>query len=314
MAKETKKLDVEKEGGAESTLAVTKENTLAVANEVDDMFGGGIYKVPVDAPLPETKIMREKPIFETPSGDTAKELIGHIIYYHNANLFYETEFGKGEQGPPTCASSDGIDPDGGTNPKSESCRVCSLNEYGSAIGEGKGKACQNTIRLYVLVDGDIMPCLIKATPSSLGRKESLKKWLTDAMSITNKAGMRRAYQAIKIKFTLHTKDFDSGNSASILDLETISVLTPQDTSEFFVLNANGKVTQTKVKDVCTIVRVVDPDYLQTLSQMFKEFEANYKSRIQEYISTEDSQPADDTDDTDGPAPDVLADTDDNVLI
>lgn len=254
-----------------------ESGSLAVANQVDDMFGGsGTYQLPIDAPLPQIKILRETPTFETPEGNTVKEITGHIIYWHHANQYYSTEFGEGEQGPPDCASSNGLKPDGGEKPQTGHCRDCSLNQYGSAR-EGRGKACQNTIRLYVLIDGEVIPCVIKASPASLGKKESLLRWLTNAPNVAAKAGVGTKYQPIKVKFALHKKDFaDSGFSASVLDLETIRVLDPKSEK--------------------------DMDELKKLGILYQDFITHYVGRIKEDVSkeplaneqsTEDGLPQDD---------------------
>ena len=237
-----------------------KSGDLAVANQVDDMFGGsGTYQIHIDAPLPAIEILREIPQFKTQYGDTIKDITGHIIYWHHANLYYDTEFGEGEQGPPRCASSDGIKPDNAGEDvvhKATTCRDCKMNEYGSAE-EGKGKACQNTIRLYFLIDGEVIPCVIKAPPASLGKKESLLPWLTNAPNVAAKAGVGVKYQPIKVKFSLHKKDFASGFSASVLELETIRVLDP------------------KVEE--------DMDKLQKLGILFKDFMTHYMGRIKDDV-------------------------------
>ena len=210
-----------------TTLTKTENTALATKNEIDAMFGNTGLQIPVDAPLPQVKILRETPMFELPDGTPVKELVGHILYWHNANQYYSKAFGDGEQLPPDCFSSNGINPDGGEAMQTCSCKDCQFNQYGSAP-DGKGKACSNTIRLYVLLDGDVIPVLIKASPSSLGKKESLMKWLTNAPNVASKAGCGTAYQPIKVKFALHKKDFASGFSSSVLDLTTIGVLSPKD--------------------------------------------------------------------------------------
>lgn len=267
VADEQPKLEPKKDEQLETTLAApapqnqqealsqippTQQETglaTATASPVDDIFGGSGYQIPIDAPLPQIKILRETPVFETPEGEMAKEITGYIIYWHHANQFYERKFGEGEEGPPTCASPDGIKPDcsgEGMTRQCECCRDCEKNKYGSAE-EGRGKACQNTIRLYFLVESSVIPCVLKASPASLSNKESLMRWLTNAPNIVSKAtdGKTTKYQIAKVKFTLHTKEFaDSGFSASVLDLETIAVLDPDDKEQMGTIARLGKLYQT----------------------------------------------------------------------
>lgn len=295
MAKETKKTNVavkeqpepgtKKDKQLETTLAAPapqneqealsskqspeQETALVTTSPVDDIFGGSGYQIPIDAPLPQIKILRETPQFETPEGETVKEIIGHIIYWHHANQYYKEKFGEGEEGPPTCASPDGIKPDCSGDDmerQSETCRDCEKNKYGSAE-EGKGKACQNTIRLYVLVEGSVIPCVIKASPASLSNKESLMRWLTNAPNIVSKATGEKTtkYQIAKVKFALHKKEFaDSGFSASVLDLETISVLDPDKEDEMSKILKIGKLYQVFMNEYLgRITKDVSSEPLQT---------------------------------------------------
>ena len=258
----------------ETAVAKVETNTALVApNEVDAMFGGAGYQIPIDAPLPAIKILRETPQYELPDGETVKEVVGHIIYWHNASQYYATAFGEGEQGPPNCASSDGITPDGGTSPFTAPCRDCPMNVYGSAGEDGKGKACQNTIRLYILADGEIIPCVLRAPPSSLGSKESLLKWLTNAANVAFKAGFGTKFQPIKVKFALHKKEFSSGFSASVIDISTVRVL-----------------DKTSLEDMTT---------LKNLATLYDRFMKSYKARIREDVSTEKSTAETATSDDDG---------------
>ncbi len=243
----------------ENEITKPQDTTLAKPEDVNDMFGGDGYQIPIDAPLPQLKILRETPMFETPEGETVKLVLGHIIHWHHANQYYEREYGDGEQGPPTCASSNGLNPDGGEEPHTEPCRDCVLNEYGSAK-EGRGKACQNTIRLYVLLDGHVIPCVIKASPASLSKKDSLLPWLTNAPNVAAAAGAGTKYQPIKVQFSLHKKDFDSGFSASVLDVKTIGVLDPGDEA--------------------------DLAELRILAQLWQDFMAHYIGRIRDDVAAE----------------------------
>lgn len=243
-------------------LAKRKETPLSTApNPVDQMFGGSAPQLPIDAPLPQIKIMRESPQYEMPDGTMIKSFEGHIIYFCNANQYYSRKFGEGDA-VPDCYSTDGIVVAGGTDPQHGPCRSCPLNEYGSAA-EGEGKACQNTIRLYVLVDGEVIPSVLKAPPSSLGKKDALMRWLTNAPNIAAKAGAGVHYQPIKVKFGLHKKEFASGMSASVIDLETVRVLTPADPD--------------------------DTAKLKQLSTLYGDFMASYINRISQDVAGESLQ-------------------------
>lgn len=246
-----------------TTALAKKENGgLVVASEIDEMFGNSNRpQIPIDAPLPQIAIMREKPLFDMPDGETVKEFEGHVIHWHEANQYFPTAYGEGSE-VPACFSSNGRMPDGGEDMQAGPCAACQFNQYGSAR-DGGGKACQNTIRLYILVDGNVLPAVLKAPPSSLGKKESLMRWLTNSANITNKAGLGCAYQCIKVKFSLHTKNFDSGMSASVLDLVTVSVLD-------------------KDQDI---------DQIKMLAGLTKDFREHYLGQVAHHMANETETPA-----------------------
>lgn len=220
---------------------------IATAGEIQSMFGQDKPQIPIDALPPAIKIMRESPMFQMPGQDVpVKEFVGHIIHWHNANQYYMNPFGEGESPVPDCLSSDGIRPDGGTNPLKGPCRTCHLNTFGSADnGEGTGKACANTIRLYILLEGEILPCLLRCPPSSMGKKDSLMTWLTSAGNQAAKLGFGAAYQPLKVKFSLRKKDFKSGMSASAVELTTIGHAETMDE-----MRGLAEITQTFRKFYC----------------------------------------------------------------
>lgn len=244
----------------ETVIVKDQDNALASQHEVDKMFGGGPVQIPVDAPLPQISIMRESAQYEMPDGQYLKEFCGHILYWHNANQYYATAFGEGDNPLPDCYSSDGIGPEGGQFMQEGPCRTCPMNKFGSAQ-DGVAKACQNTIRMYVLVDGEVIPCQLKAPPSSLGKKDSLMRWLTSAPNIAAKSGMGTKYQPIHVKFTLRKKEFNSGMSASVIGVETVRVLD----------------------------RTTDAEKLRQLSVLYREFMDHYIGRISKDVGGEKAQ-------------------------
>lgn len=237
-------------------ITKTQENPIETKEKIDRMFGGGV-QIPVDAPLPTISILRESAQFEMPDGRYEKEFTGHILHWHNANQYYSAAFGEGESPVPDCCSSDGITPDGGQFAQEGPCRSCPMNKFGSAA-DGCGKACQNTIRLYIVADGEVIPSVLKAPPSSLGKKDSLMRWLTCAANTAARAGMGTNYQPIQVKFSLRKKEFNSGMSASIVQVETVRVL-----------------------DVDA-----DADKLEQLSSLYHDFTANYLGRIKADMAQE----------------------------
>lgn len=201
------------------------------------MFGGtDVYQVPTDAPLPQAKILRESGQFEMPGGEMVKSFEGHILFWHEANCYWAQPFGEGDSLYPDCSSSDGIYPNGGESQQAGACAVCPRNEYGTDPKGGRGKACQNMILLYIVQEGQRLPFILKAPPSSLGKRESLIRWLTNSIN----EGYAGKYQTIIVRFGLQKKQFDQ-YTASILQLETVRVLNPGNPEEARQLQRLGRL-------------------------------------------------------------------------
>lgn len=112
--------------------------------------GGGLaFEVPGDDP-------------ENP--DTEKEIIGVIVDHHPVNAYWADKY-AGANNPPDCSSMDGkigLDDGGDRVP----CNSCQYNQWGSAE-DGRGKACKNMHRVYILREGEMLPLLLTLPPTSL---------------------------------------------------------------------------------------------------------------------------------------------------
>lgn len=112
--------------------------------------GGGLaFEVPGDDP-------------ENP--DTEKEIVGVIVDHHPVNAYWADKY-AGANNPPDCSSMDGkvgMDQDGNRKP----CNSCPMNEWGTAE-DGRGKACKNMHRVYILREGEMLPLLLTLPPTSL---------------------------------------------------------------------------------------------------------------------------------------------------
>jgi hypothetical protein len=125
--------------------------------------------------------------FEVPGDegpDISKELTGVIIDQLSTNTYWSQKF-TGEQTMPDCYS-----PDGKIGRRSATaqmpwpgdtmeCAGCPLNQYGSEAS-GKGKACKNMRKLYMVQEGEILPIEITIPPSSLSA------WQTYSVQLTSK--------------------------------------------------------------------------------------------------------------------------------
>ena len=104
------------------------------------------------------------------SPDMVKALTGVIVYHHKSNAWWDGDGNPVEGQQPDCVSADGIT---GVGRPGGDCASCPLNTFGSGEG-GKGKACKNTERLYLISEGSILPYRINVSPASLKRYRSYK--------------------------------------------------------------------------------------------------------------------------------------------
>lgn len=112
--------------------------------------GGGIaFEVPGDDP-------------ESP--DMVKEFKAVIAYHHPVNTYYKEKY-DGSNNPPDCGSMDGrvgFTEDG----EIIECAKCPFSKFGTAE-DGKGKACKQKRRLYLVREGEILPTIMTLPTGSL---------------------------------------------------------------------------------------------------------------------------------------------------
>jgi hypothetical protein len=131
-------------------------------------------------------------VFEVPGEeddtDTVKEFSAVILHHHTLNAYYKTKY-TGGNNPPDCGSFDGITGEG--DPGGD-CKSCPYNQFGSAPPEitgeenGKGKACKNRRRIYVLREGEVFPLLLSLPTGSL---KEFTKYIKKLLSKGKRANM-----------------------------------------------------------------------------------------------------------------------------
>lgn len=103
---------------------------------------------------------------ETGEPELVNELVGVIVDHHPINVYWEGAYTIGQTDPPDCSSMDGKQ---GFNVKEgevRDCKTCPYNQFGSAE-TGKGKACKNKRRIYLLQSGELLPIQLTLPPTSL---------------------------------------------------------------------------------------------------------------------------------------------------
>lgn len=89
---------------------------------------------------------------------------GVIVYNHNCNAYFDED----SQGnlPPVCSSMDAVTGIDTVSGECVFCAQCPRNVFGSAAN-GRGKACKNMHRLYIMTEGSAIPLMLALPPTSL---------------------------------------------------------------------------------------------------------------------------------------------------
>lgn len=122
-------------------------------------------------------------IDENGEANPYKAINGVVLDFYPINAWWGKEY-TGEKNPPDCSSLDCIIGTGSKEygiPKGQKCASCPKNQWGSDPKGGKGKACKNIIRVFVLQEGSILPVLLALPPTSTGNWKEYIRRLTTKM-------------------------------------------------------------------------------------------------------------------------------------
>lgn len=160
--------------------------------------------------------------FEVPSEDgepqSAQEIAGVILDHYPVNAYWAEKF-AGQNNPPDCVAMDGRM--GAGNPGGP-CAKCPNNEWGTDEG-GRGKACKNLQRVYLLREGELFPILIALPPTSLKAFREYMRRLTNRLkpfySVITRVKLQKAQNQAGITYSQATfskvADLDIQAAASI---------------------------------------------------------------------------------------------------
>jgi len=133
-----------------------------------------------DITFPSIKIIHAAKKFEIENLQGGDEIVPKafsavILSFDKYRVFFEKRYDPQNPTPPDCFSLDNV-----TGTKNESydgaaggvCATCPQNQWGTAIsasGEaGKGKACQEKIRLFLMMENSSVPFEMHLSPTSVG--------------------------------------------------------------------------------------------------------------------------------------------------
>lgn len=141
---------------------------------------------------------------------------GVIMLSHKSNGLWMKAFGSGDSKQPDCSSMDGVTGTQTETGECVECASCPYNEFGSArSGEGRGKACKNMRRLYIMRRGDVFPMVLTLPPTALSAYDSYR---------TKVMLGRKKMAAVMTKITLKSAANKDGVSYSTPIFEAVGVL------------------------------------------------------------------------------------------
>ena len=100
-------------------------------------------------------------------------LTGIIVDRYPVNAYWSDDF-SGENNPPKCSALDGRN---GVGEPGGLCSKCPHNQWGSDA-QGRGRACKNLHRIFIMASDEILPRLLTLPPTSLGNFNSYLVTLT----------------------------------------------------------------------------------------------------------------------------------------
>jgi len=158
--------------------------------------------------------------FEMPGEDEAPliQLDCIILDQYRVNAYWpEEEDGAAKANqPPSCFA---MDAKTGTGEPGGDCARCPMNQWQSS-SKGKGKACKNIRRVYILLAGSRLPHLLTLPPTSLEDFNSHMIGLTDK-------GI--PYYGISSKAKLYKKVSAQGKTYSVCSWAKGEKLSPEET-------------------------------------------------------------------------------------
>lgn len=198
-------------------IVPSKEDIAIILEEVKDMerlpYGrikialGGVTVFQVYEPGEEEAEMQQS-------------VEGVIIMSHKSNGLWLQPFGEGGSNAPDCASIDGTEGYNAATGEVVSCADCPYNAFGSAKGgEGRGKACKNMRRLYIMRRGDVFPMVLTLPPTALAAYDNYR---------TRVMLGRKKMQAVMTRITLKAAKNSDGVAYATPVFEAVGILTGAD--------------------------------------------------------------------------------------
>ena len=146
--------------GTFNLLTLSGDLADAVAEEMDGLGTLSFDRVKIPA---GGGISFELPGEDEDNPESSPTLTGVILDHHAVNAWWRDPF-SGGNAQPDCSSIDGKKGVMRETGEIWDCSACRYNQFGS---DGRGKACKNMHRLYILREANPVPIVLPLPPSSL---------------------------------------------------------------------------------------------------------------------------------------------------
>ena len=219
MSSKMQELQSPVEGAAPNTSLAPVESTyLALTNNALDIIRANRKSQPLTLDLFD--IVKSpsggSTVFEVPGlsgNEAAKELEGIILDYTTPRAYWDTP-DPVEGTPPVCMSQNSIISEDG-----KACAHCPYNDFGSKDGESNAKACKESVLLFLLRTGSIIPLLVRIPVTS---KPRFLKYSTRLLSTLT------PISSVVTKITLEKATSKQGKPYALFNFEAVGTLTPEE--------------------------------------------------------------------------------------
>lgn len=222
MSSKMQELQSPVEGAAPNTSLAPVESTyLALTNNALDIIRANLKSQPLTLDLFD--IVKSpsggSTVFEVPGlsgNEAAKELEGIILDYITPRAYWDTP-DPVEGTPPVCMSQNSIISEDG-----KACAHCPYNDFGSKDGESNAKACKESVLLFLLRTGSIIPLLVRIPVTS---KPRFLKYSTRLLSTLT------PISSVVTKITLEKATSKQGKPYALFNFEAVGTLSPEEAAK-----------------------------------------------------------------------------------
>lgn len=200
----------------ETALSETNSDYLALSSNALEIIRSNLKNQPMSFDLFDVVKSPSggSTVFSVPglTGDEAeKELTGIILDYTTPRAYWDTA-DPVEGTPPVCLSENSIISHDG-----KSCAHCPYNDFGSRDGESNAKACKESVLLFLLRPGSIIPMLVRVPVTSKGRFLKYATRLISRLTPIN---------SVVTKITLEKATSKGGKPYALFNFEAVEKLDP----------------------------------------------------------------------------------------